>query len=45
MDEKTISILLVEDNPGDARLLREMHQGTGLVQVRLDASCMPERRR
>ncbi len=36
MSEKTIpTLLLVEDNPGDARLLREMFNETGALNVRM----------
>jgi PAS domain S-box-containing protein len=36
MKKKPIRVLLLEDNPGDARLLREYLHETDLVQVELD---------
>jgi diguanylate cyclase (GGDEF)-like protein/PAS domain S-box-containing protein len=44
MNRKSIKILLmVEDNPGDARLLREMFQAQGLHQTELThAECMTD---
>ena len=37
MKEKTLQVLLVEDNAGDVRLLREMFRGERAGQFRIDA--------
>ena len=38
MSKKSIkTVLLIEDNPGDARLLREMLQEEGSYSIRADA--------
>src|SRR5207245_1436167 len=43
MSEKTIRILLVEDNAGDARLLREMLNEPGSLKIELThLGCMSE---
>jgi len=43
MSEKTIRILLVEDNAGDTRLLREMLNEPGSLKIELThLGCMSE---